>query len=185
MSFPILETERLELNEITSSDVDAIFTIFSNPDVIEYYDTSVFTAKEQAEKLISLFTSRFEKGLGIRWAIRTKTDNLLIGTCGFNSWNANIQNTSLGYELMPSCWGRGYAQESVDAIIKWAFADKLPCGAIHRIQADTVPGNNASEKLLIKLGFKEEGLRRDSGYWKNEFHDLKCFGLLKTDIKDM
>ncbi|OCQ21031.1 GNAT family acetyltransferase [Pseudoalteromonas luteoviolacea] len=183
MSFPILETDRLQLNEITKDDVDAIFTIFSNPDVIEYYDTPIFTSKEQAENLINVFTARFENGLGIRWAIRTKSDNQLIGTCGFNSWNAKMQYTNIGYELIPSCWGMGYAHESVNAIIKLAFEDKLPCGPIHRIQADTVPGNDASDRLLTNLRFKEEGLRRESGYWKNKFHDLKCFGLLRNEFK--
>jgi len=46
---------------------------------------------------------------------------------------------------------------------------------------DTVPGNKASEALLLNVGFKEEGLRRESGYWKNQFHDLKCFGLIKSE----
>lgn len=45
-----------------------------------------------------------------------------------------------------------------------------------------MPGNQASEALLRKLGFKEEGLRRDSGFWKGCFHDLKCFGLLNTEF---
>ena len=63
-------------------------------------------------------------------------------------------------------------------ILKVDFTGLLPCGQLNRIQADTIPGNTASESLLFKLGFKEEGLRRESGYWKNTFHDLKCFALL-------
>jgi len=51
-----------------------------------------------------------------------------------------------------------------------ALAGILPCGPLHRIQADTVPGNYRSEELLRKLGFKEEGLRRDAGYWKGRYH---------------
>jgi ribosomal-protein-alanine N-acetyltransferase len=50
------------------------------------------------------------------------------------------------------------------------------------VQADTIPGNQASEALLRRLGFQEEGLRRGAGYWKNSFHDLKCFGLLRTEF---
>jgi len=69
--------------------------------------------------------------------------------------------------------------------MKAAFSGALPCGPLNRIQADTVPGNHASERLLIRLGFKEEGLRRQSGYWKHAFHDLKCFGLLKSEFNAM
>lgn len=39
----------------------------------------------------------------------------------------------------------------------------------------------ASEKVLKKLGFREEGVRLQSAYWKNEYHDLKCFSLLRDD----
>ena len=46
-------------------------------------------------------------------------------------------------------------------------------------------GNTASESVLKKLGFKEEGIRRSSGFWKNEFHDLKCFGLIKPEFKEI
>ncbi|WP_042153559.1 hypothetical protein, partial [Pseudoalteromonas sp. '520P1 No. 412'] len=46
-------------------------------------------------------------------------------------------------------------------------------------------GNAASESVLKKLGFKEEGIRRSSGFWKKEFHDLKCFGLIKPEFKEI
>ncbi len=73
----------------------------------------------------------------------------------------------------------------VHRIVTAAFDGELPCGELHRIQGDTIPGNKASESVLEKVGFKEEGLRRHSGYWKNKFHDLKCFGLIKTDHSEI
>lgn len=94
-----------------------------------------------------------------------------------------MHNAVIGYDLSPESWGNGYATEAVRAMIQAGFTGKLPCGPLHRIQADTVPGNHASEALLHRLGFKEEGLRRESGYWKNAFHDLKCFGLLQSEFK--
>jgi len=66
-----------------------------------------------------------------------------------------------------------------------AFSGGLPCGELNRIQGDTVPGNSASEAVLTKLGFKEEGLLRESGYWKGQFHDLKCLGLLKSEYTEI
>jgi ribosomal-protein-alanine N-acetyltransferase len=93
-----------------------------------------------------------------------------------------MRNAVIGYDLMPEYWGNGYASEAVRAIIHAAFIGELWCGPLNRIQADTVPGNYASEVLLRNLGFMEEGLRRESGYWKNAFHDLKCFGLLRSEF---
>ena len=181
MLFPALETKRLLLAELQPADEKAIFALFSNPSVVEYYDLAVFNEPSQATNLISLFKSRYAEQAGIRWAIRLKATGHLVGTCGFNSWNSKMQHAVIGYDLLPVFWGKGYCSEAVRAIIETAFAGNLACGKLHRIQADTVPGNDASEALLRRLGFKEEGLRRECGYWKNKFHDLKCFGLLRSE----
>ena len=93
-----------------------------------------------------------------------------------------MRHAVIGYELIPEYWGKGLASEAIHAILNAGFTGALPCGPLNRIQADTVPGNHASEALLRRLGFKEEGLRRECGYWKNAFHDLKCFGLLQAEF---
>lgn len=183
MYFPELESERLLLSRIQSTDRDSLFRLFSDETVVEHYDLSAFDDIKQADDLIRLFHSRYESNAGIRWAIRLKDSGDMIGTCGFNSWNQKMQNTVIGYDLMPDFWGKGYAVESVAKIIFAAFDNQLACGSINRVQADTVPGNNASEAVLRRLGFKEEGLRREAGFWKGRFHDLKCFGLLKSEFK--
>jgi [ribosomal protein S5]-alanine N-acetyltransferase len=182
LTFPALETERLLLTELQDDDEPEIFTLFSNPSVVEYYDLAAFTEPGQAGNLISLFKSRYTEQAGIRWAIRLKATGKLIGTCGFNSWNSKMQNAVIGYEVLPAFWGRGYASEAIRTIVEIAFAGDLACGKLHRIQADSIPGNDASETLLRRIGFKEEGLRRECGYWKNKFHDLKCFGLLRSEF---
>lgn len=96
-----------------------------------------------------------------------------------------MKNTGIGYEFSSQYWGQGYATEALQKIISSAFASQLPFGELYRIQGDTMLGNSASESVLIKLGFRKEGIRRASGYWKNEFHDLKCFGLLKPDFNKL
>jgi len=179
--FPILTTNRLRLDKLSKEDTDSIFELFSNKSVVEYYDLETFTEQSQASNLIELFNDRFDNNLGIRWAIRLKETNQLIGTCGFNTWSPKMHNAVIGYDLLPTFWGNGYTTEAVHRIIKSAFIGELECGELHRIQGDTVPGNLASELLLLKVGFKEEGIRRQSGYWKNQFHDLKCFGLIKSE----
>ena len=185
MLFPILETNRLRLDSLSIEDSNSVFELFSNDSVVEYYDLEAFTEESQATKLIEFFNSRFKDNSGIRWAIRLKDTNQLIGTCGFNSWSLKMKNAVIGYDLLPKFWGKGITTEAVNRIVKAAFLGELPCGKLHRIQGDTVPGNFASESLLLKIGFKEEGLRRQSGFWKNQFHDLKCFGLIKSEYTEI
>ncbi|ATG77145.1 GNAT family protein [Pseudoalteromonas sp. B131b] len=182
MVFPSLETDRLLLTELRVEDEAELFNLFSNPSVIEYYDLNVFREHNQAANLINLFNERYHEQQGIRWAIRLKPTGQLIGTCGFNSWNSKMRNAVIGYELHPQFWRCGYTVEAVRAIVDAGFSGILACGKLNRIQADTIPENIASESLLLRLGFKEEGLRRECGFWKNKFHDLKCFGLLRSEF---
>ena len=184
MSFPEFTTNRLKLDRISSSDIESIFELFSSLDVVKFYDLEVFNERTQAEKLILLFQSRHESSLGIRWAIRTKESGELIGTCGFNSWSEKMRNATIGYDLKPEYWNKGITTEALFEVIRAAYAGLLPCGALHRIQADTIPGNVASEKVLLKLGFKEEGTRRECAYLRGSYHDMKYFGLLRSGFNE-
>jgi len=183
MNFPELETRRLSLTCLNDKDASAVFELFSNGSVVEYYDLEAFTDIAQAEELIKTFQNQFQNSTGIRWAIRSKDTGNLLGTCGFNSWSKGMKNAVIGYDLMPSHWNQGFSTEAVSMIIDTAFSGALACGPLHRIQADTIPENIASEKLLYRLGFKKEGLRRECGYWKGKFHSLNCFGLLENEFK--
>ena len=183
MSFPDLQTERLILNQLNEQDTSALFAIFSDKKVIQYYDIDAYQTESQAQQLIEFFNKRYLENLGIRWAIRLKENGQLIGTCGFNSLNEKMKHAGIGYELAANQWGYGYASEAISKIIELAFSRASPFCELYRIQGDTMIGNEASEAVLKKLGFKEEGVRRASGFWKGEFHDLKCFGLIKPEFK--
>ncbi|MCF6435847.1 GNAT family N-acetyltransferase [Pseudoalteromonas sp. MMG022] len=183
MTFPELTTSRLRLNKLSKEDGPALFDIFSDQNVVKFYDIEAYESQAQSLALIDFFNNRFDEKAGIRWAIRAKETGKLIGTCGFNSLNPKMKNASIGYELSPHYWAMGFATEALQKMIEFAFCAQAPFGELYRIQADTMLGNAASERVLKKLGFVEEGVRRSSGYWKNEFHDLKCFGLIKPEFQ--
>jgi ribosomal-protein-alanine N-acetyltransferase len=182
MMLPELSTSRLVLTQIAPGDSADVLELFSSAAVIEHYDLPAFTALEQAEDLIRRLQARQEAGQGLRWAIRQRQSRRLIGTCGFNSWSPPMRSAVLGYDLNEKYWGQGLAFEALVAALRHAFSGALPCGPLNRIQADTIPSNARSASLLTRLGFADEGLRREAGYWKNCFHDLKCFGLLRRDF---
>jgi [ribosomal protein S5]-alanine N-acetyltransferase len=183
VEFPELRTARLKLTRIGLQDAPAVLEMFSHPDVVRYYDLELISQIAQAQALIELFESRHRAQAGIRWAIRMSSTAELLGTCGYNSWSAKMRNATIGYDLKRAHWGKGIATEAVREAIRAAFAGRLACGPLHRIQADTIPGNLASESLLLKLGFKEEGTRRECAYLRGEYHDMKCFGLVRPDFR--
>ncbi len=174
--FPVLETERLTFIEITKDSTTDIFDIFSNDNVTKYYNCYPFKLKEEALKVIDLLKERFKTGTGIRWGITLRNNKNIIGTIGFNRYQSNAVGI-LGYDLNEDYWKQGIISEAINKVIKYGF-NKLH---IHRIEAEVVPDNIASIKVLEKNAFTKEGTLRDKGFWKNEHHTLILYSKLRTD----
>ncbi len=171
---PRLETARLVLREITPADAPALHAVFGDAQVTEHYDLETFTSQAQALALIEQFASVQRAGKGVRWAIERKHEPGLIGTCGFNEWARVSRRGGLGYDLARAHWGQGLVGEAVGAVLAHGFGAM----ALHRIEAFVMRGNQRSVRLLRRHGFSEEGVLRERGAWKGQFHDLRLFSLL-------
>lgn len=177
LTFPYLMTPRLRLREIRADDADDLVKVFKEDAVTRYYDIHTFSDRERAHQLIRFFNERWISRQGMRWAITRRGDDVLLGTCGFNSWDRGNYLSSIGYELGLPHWGQGIMTEALRAVLDYGFANM----ALNRVEAEVVPGNLASERVLQKLGFQREGLLREKGFWGGAFHDLTLFALLKAD----
>lgn len=177
---PELETPRLVLREIDPiRDLDAVYELFADERVALNTDTGPFSDRSEAEEVVNWFGAIFRNGHGLRWAITeaNSPNRDLIGTCGVNIWDRRNSSAEIGYDLMPDYWGRGIATEAVGAMVDWCFENL----GLNRIQADVMVDNAASARVLRKLGFVEEGIQRQGGFWRGEYHDLRYFGLLRDD----
>lgn len=72
MGFPKLETERLQLRELTLLDAETMFHYFSKESVIRYFGMDSFENIEQAKTTIQTFKNRYEEGSVFRWGIEKK-----------------------------------------------------------------------------------------------------------------
>jgi [ribosomal protein S5]-alanine N-acetyltransferase len=93
------------------------------------------------------------------------------------NWKPKFFSAALGYELAPAYWGQGMMTEALTAVLRYTFT----LMALNRVEAYVVPQNAPSIALLQKLGFVNEGLMREYGYWGQTFHDLYLFALLKRE----
>lgn len=176
--FPVLETARFVLREIKQEDSRDLFHYFSSDEVTKFYDVESFTSVEQAEELIHRWNDRFNQEQAIRWGITLKSENKVIGTCGFHGWAKNHYKAHIGYELAPEYWGRGYMTEAIQQIIEFGFSHP----GLNRIEAYVEPKNTGSRKLLENTGFREEGILKEHYYWKNQFVDTVIYALLKKQF---
>ena len=172
--FPVLETERLLLRQLRYEDSAELFHYFSMDEVTKFYDLESFTDQKQAEDLIRNWKIRFDKQQGIRWGITFKSEDRIIGTCGFHNWSKEHYKAEIGYELTPEYWRQGLMTEVLQAVVKHGF-EKLQ---LRRIEAFIDPQNISSRKLLEKSGFSEEGLLKDCYFEKNKFVDAAIFAIL-------
>ncbi|KGR77101.1 GNAT family N-acetyltransferase [Ureibacillus sinduriensis] len=175
--FPVLETERLILREITKKDTKRIFACFSNENVTRYYGEEPLIHIEQAEKFVDFFLKNYEAKRGIRWGIEIKGEKGIIGTIGFNAWSPKHKRAEIGYEIHPDFWRSGYTSEALLKVLSYGF-DELD---LKRIGAVVFMENEASNHLLIKLGFKKEGVLRDYMYQNGTSHDTYVYSLLKNE----
>jgi ribosomal-protein-alanine N-acetyltransferase len=176
-TFPVLETERLVLREMDLSDIEDVYQIYAEPEVTRYYDLDTFTNLEQAEALITRQQARFQKKEGIRWGITFKDENVVVGTIGMMIV-AHLRLGGIGYDLGRPYWRRGIMSEALQVVIGFGFEQ----ARVERIQALVMPGNEASGKLLEKLGFVDKGILREHAFFKGEFQDLHNFILEKSGM---
>ena len=181
-AFPSLSTKRLQLREIVASDAPALLAIHSDRETMKWFGTDPLADLEAAEKVIAGFANmRALPSPGVRWGIvhaDPGRGGALLGTCGVFRWNRGWRSCLTGYELARHAQGQGLMAEALRAIYAWAFQEM----AVDRIEAQVHPLNVASLKLLRKLGFVEEGLLREAGFWMGERRDLVQLGLLRREF---
>ena len=174
--FPIIETERLRLREITCEDAANLFRCFSNDHVTQYYGLEPFSTVEQAESLIEIFSTNYKEKRGIRWGIERKDAIGLIGTIGFNAWSPKHKRAEIGYEIHPDYWRKGYTKEAITEVLSFGFNEM----ELNRIGAIVFIENEASNQLLTTVGFHKEGVLKEYMYQQGKAYDTYVYAMLKT-----
>ena len=174
--FPVLHTSRLDLVEVIPAHAADMFRLFTDEKVTAFYNVKPFKKVEDLQEVIEMLSQRFREQTGIRWGIALKGQDEIIGNIGFNSFTAD-HRAFLAYALLPPYWGNGYLTEAIRLVTEFGF-EKL---GINRIEAEVMPGNIASERVLEKNGFVQEGLLREWIWWYGKRYDVNMYALLKTD----
>lgn len=177
--FPILTTDRLRLRRIILADREAIFAIRGDYEVTKYNIGPAYVDIAQAERLINAMASEYKREHTVRWGITRLPDDMVIGMVGFNYWNRENNNASVGFDLARAYWRQGIMREALSAVLDFGF-DAQQMG-LHRIAADASIHNNASIALMKSLGFVQEGILRDEYYEDDSYHDLVLLSILEDE----
>jgi len=174
---PTLDASRVTLRWISAADTEAFYAIYSNPEVMRYWSTPPLADREAAVNLIKEIHESWKRRAILKWGIALRPDDQLIGSITLFNLDFNHLRAEIGYALGRDYWGRGYMNEALMAVLKYAF-EVLE---LHRIEADVDPRNAASIKTLERLGFQREGYLRERWQINGEIQDAFFYGLLRRE----
>lgn len=165
--FPLLTTENLILREVTDKDVDEVFFLRSDLEIMKYIPREPAKTKQDALDHIEVLRKTKEKEEGINWAITQKGDDTLMGIIGLYRINKTDLRAEVGYILNPKFHGKGIIKESIEKIIEFGFNQVN----FHTLTAIIDARNTASENVLKRANFTKEAHFREDCYHNGEFSD--------------
>lgn len=146
----MFETDRLILRRLEDADVEEIYRMRSDPDVMRF----IRAPQNRLETVnwLKLVSSRWDgEGIGF-CALVEKKNSKFLGWCGL--WRLKeTDEIEIGYAIAKSDWGNGFAAEAARFFLDYAFENLKP----ERIVAVAEPENLSSRRVMEKLGMKFVG----------------------------
>jgi RimJ/RimL family protein N-acetyltransferase/SAM-dependent methyltransferase len=173
-----LKTDRLLLRDFEMSDFEEVYAFRSDPNVMRYFTGETETADEVSTFLRRTAEYRAQQPqTQFRFAIVLRAENRVIGGCGLDIVDMRVREGEIGYHLLTSCWGQGYATEAAQALLRFGFEDLK----LHRLFADCFAANGASARVMEKAGLKYEARLRQNRLSAEGWDDTLIYSLLEDE----
>lgn len=176
-ALPTLRTPRLDLRRMRERDASDMYEYARREDVTEFLLWSAHKSENYTREYLKYVENRYAVGDFYDWAIVEARSGKMIGTCGFARIDAQNEVGELGYVINPDFSGRGYATEAALEVIRFGF-DRL---GLHRIEARFMQGNEASLRVMEKIGMSFEGFERESVFVKGKHHTVGKCAILRDE----
>ncbi len=177
MTSPEIVTERLLLTPLALEDADALFAYRSLPEVTRFQTWEPTAPGDAAEFVRALAGVEFDTpDTWFQLGIRDRESGRLIGDLGVRFLEDGRQ-VEIGFTLDPAFQGRGLATEAVTALLDHLFGSL----GKHRVIASVDPRNEASIRLLERVGMRREAHFRESLPFKGEWADDVVFAMLASE----
>jgi RimJ/RimL family protein N-acetyltransferase len=162
----VLEAPRVRLRRLTELDAGFICSLLNQPSFIRYIGDRGVRSDDDARRYIreGPMTSYSKHDFGL-YLVELKHDGAAAGICGLLK-RESLEDVDLGFAFLPEYWSKGYAWEASCAVLEDAERRGLT-----RVLAITSPDNEASIRLLRKLGFLFERTMRQP----TEATDVRVF----------
>jgi RimJ/RimL family protein N-acetyltransferase len=148
----VLETDRLILRHFNTNDAPFILSLLNEPSFLRYIgDKKVRNLEDARQYILNGPVATYDRhGFGL-YQVELKETHAPAGTCGLLK-REELPQPDIGFAFLPDFWNQGFAYEAAAAVL----ADARERLKLNRILAIVNPDNDASIKLLEKLGFSFE-----------------------------
>lgn len=146
----MLETERLRLRELRATDIDALSEILSDPVAMRYYPAP-FDRGRVAAWIERARASYRANGFGL-WAVIRRSDGRFLGDCGPMLQPVEDRVIpEVGYHIVASEQGRGYATEAARACVDWVFANTAYDIVCSLVSPENAPSRAVARKIHSEM----------------------------------
>ena len=171
-------TERLLLRDFVEGDWTAVYAYQTHPDYLRFYHWD-HRLPDEVQEFVKMFVrrQRAQPRTHFQLAIVLPESGQIIGNCGIRQRHVESYEAEIGYELDPAYWGNGYATEAARVMVHFGFTELK----LHRVTATCIAENEASARVLRKLGMQQEGRLREKEWFKGRWWDVLLFSVLKQE----
>lgn len=155
----MIETERLTLRELSAADAPFMLELLNEPGFLANIGDRGIRTLEGAQGYVDGQVESYRKHRFGLWRVGLKADDTPVGISGLVKRDI-FEDPDIGYAMLARFSGQGMAQEAGRAVLNYG-RDVL---GIRRIVAITAPDNDASGRVLEKLGLRFEGMVPLEGY---------------------
>lgn len=181
MEQPILETERLILRPFVDGDAPRVAQLAGDKTVS---DTTLRIPYPYSEAMVLGWIGKHgsirDRGLALFYAIDLKESAELVGSIGIDVYLIDSRAT-IGYWVGKNYWNRGYATEAGSILLEYVFNVMK----FHRVDSHHFARNEASGRVLEKLGMKREGLLREHILNSGSWEDVIEYGILDSEYEQI
>ncbi len=162
-----LHTERLSLTDLVTADFVSTYAMDTNEAVMKYIGGA---EQRTFDDYYAFITQRLSLWIGERfhmWAMRLHGRDEFLGWVMIKPIR-DTQHVEVGYRMLPSSWGKGYATEATRAVLDYGFN----VAGLDEITGVTHPDNAASQHVLTKCGLMRDGTLNYNGGGEIPFYRM-------------
>ena len=128
---------------------------------------------------LKIYRTELRQGVTYSFLIFRAADDTLLGGVTLSNLRRGVaQSATLGYWIGAPHARQGYMTEALRAALEYAFQSL----GLHRVEAACLPGNEASRRLLLRSGFREEGYAREYLRINGSWQDHHLFAALRGEF---